>query len=197
VVPGCRHHAALEHPAGRGIRVGREKCRGLVDVEPGTPDQAALNRIQTWMGKLEAGRQTILDFVKNESLANRVQLLEVLKSRSDPGGAIDRGPCWKELYSWRLLIAKSIAQEREDLVGVRAEAAWSAGRHTWAAPATGATAFPQSIGLAATWDTSLMRRVARSISRSSNICGPWWNGTFICVSRVTHWSISSGTSSRT
>jgi hypothetical protein len=79
------------------------------------PGAAPLRKNFAALIVLESKRRDLMDFVRGESLTIRRELLRVLRSKSDPFGVFERPPCWRDFYSWRVLVARSMILAAEDL----------------------------------------------------------------------------------
>lgn len=77
-------------------------------------DAALLRRISTELDQLMRRRPSLPEILSGEHLLDQVQTLSVLHTRSDPRGWIQRPPGWKEFFSWRILIAKSLSQLEDE-----------------------------------------------------------------------------------
>jgi len=77
-------------------------------------DAALLQRISTELDQLMRRRPPLPEILFGEHLLDQVQTLSVLHTRSDPLGWIRRPPGWKEFFSWRILIAKSLNQLEDE-----------------------------------------------------------------------------------
>jgi len=77
-------------------------------------DRSTLRRRFEALEALYAARPALEEFVTSEKILQKIDFLRVLRRKADPSGLVDRPPCWRELYSWRILIAKSLTHV-EDL----------------------------------------------------------------------------------
>jgi hypothetical protein len=73
-------------------------------------EKTALRRRFEAMEAIHASRPSLREFVNSEKIIEQLELLRVWNSKTDPSGFITRPPCWRELFSWRPLIAKSLNQ---------------------------------------------------------------------------------------
>jgi hypothetical protein len=62
---------------------------------------------------LEKSRLTEKQILENQRILDRMEVLHVFRARSDPLCFVQESPCWRELYSWRILTAKSLLQVSE------------------------------------------------------------------------------------
>jgi len=77
-------------------------------------DRSTLRRRFEALEALYAARPPLEEFVSSEKILQEIDLLRVLRRKADPAVIVDRPPCWRELFSWRIQIAKSLAHV-EDL----------------------------------------------------------------------------------
>lgn len=75
----------------------------------GRQDRSTLRRRFEALEALYAARPPLEEFVTSEKILQEIDFLRVLRRKEDPSGLIGRPPCWRELFSWRILIAKSLA----------------------------------------------------------------------------------------
>ncbi|MBI3856106.1 MAG: hypothetical protein HY293_10500 [Planctomycetes bacterium] len=68
-----------------------------------------LRRIADGVDWLRSLRPSLADLVGAESALDRAEILNVFRLKQDPFGMIRKGPGWRELFSWRIRIAKSLA----------------------------------------------------------------------------------------
>lgn len=71
-------------------------------------DRITLRRRFEALNVLCAMRPSLEGFVTSEKIIEKIDLLRVLRRKSDPSGIFERSPCWREMFSWRILIAKSL-----------------------------------------------------------------------------------------
>jgi hypothetical protein len=99
-------------PAVRLIRKAMQKNRF-------TPDD--YRRFAADIDALLAFQPTDEEIVQGEQFLDRRDVLDVIRGRSDPSGALRRRPGWKELFSWRVLVAKALAQLDDAVRDVQAK----------------------------------------------------------------------------
>jgi len=81
----------------------RELCRAVrEEKEP--------RRIAEALDRILALHPTVPDIVDGEHLLDRREVLNVIRRRSDPTRILRRRPGWKELFSWKILVAKALVQ---------------------------------------------------------------------------------------
>jgi hypothetical protein len=57
-----------------------------------------------------ASRPSLAEFMNRENVIEKSELLRVLRAKADPNRFVERPPCWREFYSWPVMIAKSLNQ---------------------------------------------------------------------------------------
>jgi hypothetical protein len=62
------------------------------------------------LDRIHSNRPTVSDIITGEHLLDRAEILNVLHLKRDPSGMIRRPPGWREFFSWRILIAKTLLQ---------------------------------------------------------------------------------------
>ena len=72
------------------------------------PEEKA--RIAAALDPLEAARPTFEDVLTGEHLLDRVEVLRVYRQKEDRLPIMARGPDWRELFSWRILIARTLRE---------------------------------------------------------------------------------------
>jgi hypothetical protein len=82
--------------------------KDLLCNTPGDPSE--LRRVHDALGQLLATRPTVEEVHRGEILLLKICLLNVLRNRQDGEGLFRRGPCWREFYSWRILMVKALDQ---------------------------------------------------------------------------------------
>lgn len=110
------HEAKVRYEEG----ILRALLRAIADyrLKPGD-----LRRIQERVDELLAARVPLREFVNGQHLLDRAEVLRVIPTQSDPTALIREPPGWKDLYSWRILIAKSLNQLEEEFLALREPAA--------------------------------------------------------------------------
>src|SRR5205807_1317634 len=76
-------------------------------------DLTALRRQHETLGRILASRPSLRDFGNSERIIMKTEILRVLRLRADPSSFITDPPCWREFYSWRVMIAKSLNQAED------------------------------------------------------------------------------------
>lgn len=71
------------------------------------------------LDQLLAARAPVDEFIAGEFLLDRAEVLKVIPTQGDPTVMMNRGPEWREGYSWRILVAKSLNQLSDDYDGIR------------------------------------------------------------------------------
>ena len=80
---------------------------------PLTRAEIPVSQIRTLADALDgmmAGRRTVEETVEMEYLLDRTEVLRVVRLSSDPTSFLTRRPGWRELFSWRILIAKGLKE---------------------------------------------------------------------------------------
>ncbi len=72
------------------------------------PDQ--LRDLAQSFDRLRSTSPTAAEVITAEHLRDRAEVLGVLHRKRDPYGMIRRPPGWREFYSWRILIAKTLLE---------------------------------------------------------------------------------------
>jgi hypothetical protein len=96
------------------------------------PTATELREVHEGFAMLEATEPRVEWSARIECLIAGFDAIRVLRRRGDPTHLFVRGPCWRELFSWRILVAKSLQQLRLDPGG-------SNDCHLMSLPSAGAT----------------------------------------------------------
>jgi len=89
--------------------------RQLLVSKPPTADQ--LREVHEGLALLEATEPREAETDRIDCLLKGLDILHVIHQRADPTNVFTRDPCWRELFSWRILAAKSLRQLRLDPKG--------------------------------------------------------------------------------
>lgn len=89
-------------------RIDLVGLRDLLARERWSPAQ--LRQLAEELEKRVGRRPALADVVRAEQLLDRAEVLNVLHLKRDPYCMLRRAPGWKEFFSWRILIAKSLHQ---------------------------------------------------------------------------------------
>jgi hypothetical protein len=71
-------------------------------------DKVTLRRRWDALEALYASRLSIREGVASEKIIQKIELMRLWRAKADPTSFMQDPPCWRELYSWRILIAKSL-----------------------------------------------------------------------------------------
>ena len=71
-------------------------------------DRATLRRRFEALEALYAARPSLREFVASEKMIEKIELLRLWRQKADPTAFMQQPPCWRELFSWRILIAESL-----------------------------------------------------------------------------------------
>jgi hypothetical protein len=96
-------------------RTALNRWKDLLCKTPGDPSE--LRRVHEALGQLLATRPTLEEVQRGEVILLKLCLLNVLRNRQDAEGLYRRGPCWREFYSWRILMVKTLDQLDDEAGG--------------------------------------------------------------------------------
>jgi hypothetical protein len=69
------------------------------------------------IGEILRTRPLAEDRDRADRIIDEVEVLAVFRRREDSGKVISRGPCWRETFSWRILVAKLLSERERGNMG--------------------------------------------------------------------------------